>query len=277
LVSALEMPVEDLEQRAAQFGEALRDIERQRLVARDLLAGDRRRAVEKLEEQAATLRREARTALIAVAEGALASEEASSDAEEAAKTAIGAAIPEFFEPKLAEISRTFSTEVEGILGSHVQRAESLVGTVRETAAVLFEIPSIPFDPSETLVIAREPYWVTQKWSETLNPFTEGALDKLLPSGVRTARLKRRLAEQVDELVQRNVENLRWATLQNVDAAFRHFETWFDDRLAETMEATRGAIDAALLKRREHADRVRDDLARLRQGAELLTTIGEELN
>jgi hypothetical protein len=276
-IRALEMPVEDLEQRAAQFGEALRDIERQRLVARDLLAGDRRRAVEKLEEQAATLRREARTALIAVAEGALASEKASSDAEEAAKTAIAAAIPEFFEPKLAEISRTFSTEGEGILGSHVQRAESLVGTVRETAAVLFEIPSIPFDPSETFVIAREPYWVTQKWSETLNPFTEGALDKLLPSGVRTSRLKRRLAEQVDELVQRNVENLRWATLQNVDAAFRRFETWFDDRLAETMEATRGAIDAALLKRREHADRVRDDLARLRQGAELLTTIGEELN
>jgi len=127
------------------------------------------------------------------------------------------------------------------------------------------------------VIAREPYWVTQKWSETLTPFTEGALDKFLPSSVRTARLKRRLVAQVDELVQRNVENPRWATLQNLDAAFRRFEAWFDDRLAETIEATRGATDAALLKRCEHADRVRDDFARLWQGAKLLTTIREELN
>ena len=167
--------------------------------------------------------------------------------------------------------------MERILGSHVQRAEALVGRVRETAAALFEIPSIPFDASETFVIAREPYWVTQKWSETLNPFTEGALDKLLPASVRAVRLKRRLAEQVDELVQRNVENLRWATLQNLDAAFRRFEAWFDDRLAETIEATRGAIDTALLKRREHADRVRDDLARLQQGAELLTNIRAKLS
>jgi GTPase Era involved in 16S rRNA processing len=273
-IRALEMPVEDLEQRAGQFREALRDIESQRLVARDLLTGDRRRAHEKLEEQAAILRSEARTALIAVAERALAFE---GDGEEVAKTAIAAAIPEFFEPKLAEISRSFSAQVEGILGSHVQRAQSLVATVRETAAALFEIPSISFDASETFVIAREPYWVTQKWSETLNPFTEGALDKLLPASVRAARLKRRLTEQVDELIQRNVENLRWATLQNLDAAFRRFEAWFDERLAETIEATRGAIDAALLKRREPADRIRDDLARHRQGAKLLANIRAELS
>jgi hypothetical protein len=75
----------------------------------DLLTGDRRRAHEKLEEQATILRREARTTLTTVAERALTSK---GDAEEAAKAAIAAAIPEFFEPKLAEISRSFSTEVE---------------------------------------------------------------------------------------------------------------------------------------------------------------------
>jgi hypothetical protein len=272
-IRALEMPVEDLEQRAAQFGEALRHIESQRVVARDLLTGDRRRAHEKLEEQATILRREARTTLTTVAERALTSE---GDAEEAAKAAIAAAIPEFFEPKLAEISRSFSTEVEGILGNHVQSAEALVGTVRETAAALFEIPSILFDASETFVIAREPYWVTQKWNETLNPFSEGALANLLPAGLRAARIKRRLVEQIDELVQRNVENLRWATLQNLDAAFRRFEGWFDERLAEAIEATRGAIDAALTKRREHAEQARDHLVRLRQAAELLVAIREEL-
>jgi hypothetical protein len=38
-----------------------------------------------------------------------------------------------------------------------------------------------------------------------------AVDKLLPASVRAARLKRRLAGEIDDLVQRNVENLRWAT------------------------------------------------------------------
>jgi hypothetical protein len=87
-IRALEMPIEDLERRAAQFAEALRDIERQRLVARDLLAGDQRRAVEQLEEQAAALRREARTTLIAVLDSGLDVGQQSGPAEAAAKSAI---------------------------------------------------------------------------------------------------------------------------------------------------------------------------------------------
>lgn len=142
-VRALEMPIEDLEQRAAQFGAALREIEQQRLVARDLLAGDRRRSQDQLEEQAAMLRREARTTFIGVLETTLAARAGSGAAEESAKRAIGEAIPEFFGPKLGEVSHTFSAVVEKILASHVRRAETLVGTVRQTAAALFEIPSVP--------------------------------------------------------------------------------------------------------------------------------------
>jgi GTP-binding protein EngB required for normal cell division len=275
-IRALEMPIADLEQRAAKFHEALRDIERHRLVARDLLAGDRRRAVEKLEGQAIALRREARTTLLGVVEAALASEQQPGSAEGAAKRAVAAAIPQFFETRLAGVSRGLGAAIEEILAGHVQRAKSLVSTVRQTAASLFEIPPIPFYATDSFVIAREPYWVTQKWDETLNPFRAGAVDKLLPAGLRRARLKRRLIEQIDELAQRNVENLRWATLQNLDAAFRRFEAWFDERLAETIDATRGAIDAALVKRREHVDRAQDDLVRFRQGAESLAAIRDEL-
>jgi GTP-binding protein EngB required for normal cell division len=276
-IRALEMPIDDLEQRAAQFTEALRDIERQRLVARDLLAGDRRRAIEQLEEQATALRREATTTLLAAAEAALIADAKSGRAGEAAKSAIATGIPEFFEPKLAEISRVFGAQVEEMLAGHVRRAERLIETVRQTATTLFEIPAIPFDASESFVIVREPYWVTQKWSDTLNPLGEGALDKLLPAAARGPRLRRRLTGEIDDLVQRNVENLRWATLQNLEMTFRRFAGWFDDRLAETIEATRGAIDTALFKRREHADLAHNDLGRLRRGAEQLTSIRKELN
>lgn len=268
-IRALEMPVEDLEQRAAQFTQALREIEAQRLVSRDLLAGDRRRALEKLEAQAAALRREARVALLAASKPPI-------GAGQGVNSAIAAAIPDFFEPKLAEISHAFGAEVEEILAGHLRRAEALIGTVRQTAAAIFEVPAIPFEASEAFVIRREPYWVTQKWNQTLNPLAAGLVENLLPAALHAARVRKRLTAEIDELVQRNVENLRWATLQNLDSAFHRFSGWFDDRLAEAIEATRGAIDAALNRRREHADRAQGELDRFRRGVELLTAVKEEL-
>ena len=56
-------------------------------------------------------------------------------------------------------------------------------------------------------------------------------------------------------MQHNVENLRWATLQGLDDTFRRFEATLDDRLAEAIEATHGAITAALSKKRDQADQV----------------------
>jgi hypothetical protein len=275
-VRALEMPLEDLEQRAGQFGEALRDIERQKLVARDLLAGDRRRAVETLEERAAALRQEARAALMAALDRALAERESGTSLEAAGKAAIAAAIPEFFGPKLEQVSHAFAAEVEATLAQHVGQAERLIAAVRETAAALFEIPSIPAAGSDTFVMAREPFWVTQKWDETIGALAGGAIDKMLPSGLRIGRIRKKLAIEVDELVQRNVENLRWATLQNLDDAFRRFTGWFDERLAETIGATHGAIDAALTKRREHAEQAQDELAQLREASDWITTAKREL-
>ncbi len=102
------------------------------------------------------------------------------------------------------------------------------------------------------------------------------VDKLLPASVRAARLKRRLAGGIDDLVQRNVENLRWATLQNLEDAFRHFSAWFDERLTEAIAATRGSIDAALGRRRDHARDAEHDLARLREGEQRLAAAREEM-
>ncbi len=167
-IRALEMPIEDLEQRARQFAEALREIEDQRQAARDLVAGDRRRALDRLEARTRTLRSEARTVLFAVPGRTLAGRRRGEREEEAVRNAIAAAIPDFFGPRMEEISRALGSEVEETLARHVRRADALIVSVRETAAALFEIPSIPSGGSEVFAIKREPYWVTQKWDETLD-------------------------------------------------------------------------------------------------------------
>jgi hypothetical protein len=275
-VRALEMPIQDLETRAAQFAAALREVERQRGAAQDLLAGDQRRARATLEARAEALREEARGKLLAVIAQGSPAKGGPAEVENAARAALAAAIPEFFGPKLAEVSHAFSHEVEETLAQHVAAAEKLIGSVREKAAALFDIPVIPAGGAEVFEMAREPFWVTQRWDQTIGSLAGGTVEKLLPAGLRAARLKKRLSAEIDELAQRNVENLRWATLQNLENAFRRFSGWFDERLTEAIGATQGAIEAALNKRRGHEQQVENELSRLRDAADWVATAQREL-
>lgn len=267
LIRALEMPMDDLARRADQFAEAVRSIEQQRLQARDLLAGSRRRMLEGLEARAAMLREDARSSLIPLVDRAFSEGRTGAEAERAAKRAIGAAIPDFFEGAMECIAETAAKDLDAILVEHVHRATRVIDSVRITAAELFEVPAAPEAAVEMFVSARKPYWVTQKWDETLNPFRRGFLDTLMPRSIYRMRAKRRLAAEIDNLARRNVENLRWATLQNIEDAFRRFHAWFDEALSEAIEATKGAIEAARRKRCEHADQAEEDLSRLRSASD----------
>lgn len=245
----------------------MRTIEQQRLRARDLLAGDRRRMLDALEAHAEALREDARSSLVPLVDRAFSETRTNAEAEGAAKLAISAAIPGFFDGAMERVAGRAAEQLDSVLGEHVDRASRVVDSVRETAAQLFEIPFASEPSSGMFVPAREPYWVTRKWEETLNPFAGRLFDKLMPRRIYQARAKKRLAAEIDNLSRRNVENLRWATLQNIEDAFRRFHTWFDDSLSEALDATRGAIEAAREKRRDHAEQAQEDLVRLREASE----------
>jgi hypothetical protein len=272
----LELPLDDLADRGRRFGEALQIIEQQRLRAADLLAGDRRRLRAAIEAQAETLREESRASLLPLIDRAFTEAASQSAAEANARQAIAAAIPGLFEAALEQASGELRHRMAALLGEHIARAEDVVGAVRRTAAQLFEIPIVENIGAEAFVAARQPYWVTQKWEETLNPFSAGLLDALAPPALRRARLKRRLAVEVTGLVARNAENLRWATLQNVEAAFQRFAAWFDGALGDAIAATGGAIDAARRQRLEHADQAAANLARYQHAATWIAARRQEL-
>ncbi len=90
-------------------------------------------------------------------------------------------------------------------------------------------------------------------------------------------MKKRLSRQIDTLVRHNVENLRWATLQNLNDAFHRFALTLDQRFVETIAATHGAIEATYVRRREHAKAILDDVARMESVAADLTKICEEIH
>ncbi len=271
----LEMPIEDLAKRGATLQEALGRISGEERVIRDLLAGDRRRAVEQLEMHAERLRQRGRQCLTEVLEKVL-SQSGQANLESAAQEAVAAAIPEFFEGELTETSKAFSRTVEEILAGHQTRIDELVNLVRRTAADLFDVPYAASAESERFKLGQEPYWVTQKWSDRLFSLPTGLVDRLLPTGPRKARLRAQLQEQASELVQRNVENLRWATLQGLDNTFRRFTTMLEERLSNAIEATQGAVKAATTTRSTVSDRVDTQLAALRQISGALATLRAEL-
>jgi hypothetical protein len=263
LVRALEMPIADLERRTRSFNDILDSIEPKRTMTADLLAGDRRRSVKSLEACAEQLRRKASEELLQIAQNAWLTQAPTNDAGETVDATLAAAIPDYFEVRLRNLAKRIADEIEAILALHRGRVDELVTSVRQNAADLFDIGIVAREPTEAIVISRDPYWITQNWEVKLVVLPQALIERVLPSSIRQQRLRRRIAYTVSELVQRNVENLRWALLQAIDDSFRRFNMQADERIGEVLEATKGAIKAALDLRRQESNRSQVELERLR--------------
>jgi Dynamin family len=266
-VRALEMPIADLERRTNCFNVILESIEPKRTMMADLLAGDRRRSIESLEAYAEQLRRNARKDLLDIAQDAWLTPVSANNGGDPANTALTAAIPDYFETQLRNLSEGIAGSIEAMLAQHRGRVDELVTSIRQNAADLFDIGIVAREPAEAIVISRDPYWITQKWEVKLVVLPEALIDHLLPASIRQRRLRTRTAQTISELVQRNVENLRWALLQAIDDSFRRFNLQVDERIGEVLEATKGAIKAALDLRRQESNRSQLELERLRRAAD----------
>jgi hypothetical protein len=277
LIQSLKMPIANLEQCRETLDRKLADIERQRTAAQDLLDGDQRRTVEYLEKQAESLRQKTRHHLMGILREHCPTSGAEMPDQAAAEEALAAAIPGLFERELGEMSRTFDRYVTEVLKPHQQRAEELISGIRRTAADLLAIPYHAPEAAGIFQMKRRPYWVAHKWPSSLNPIPLEWTERLLPQSMRRARLINRLENQVDDLITRNVENLRWATLQNLNATFRQFSSGLKEQLALTLAATQGAIRAAWEKRQLQADVAADETYKYEEALERFAKLADQLS
>jgi len=264
-IRSLRLPAEKLEEKRRLFEKSLEETENQKKVAKDLLAGDRRRMVELLENEADRLRSRAREYLADVMEKALdetPSKGASRADSEAVQNAVAEAVPALFERELGAVTRRFEERLAEVFDVHRRRADDLIEGVRRAAADLFEIPFRPVPLSPTFEAVRQPYWVSRQWETALGRLPEGLVVSILPPSLRRKHFRAHLERAMGSLVVQNVENLRWATLQNLDRTFHRFSNALEARLVETLKATRGAIERAVAKRRETAEAVADEIERL---------------
>jgi GTP-binding protein EngB required for normal cell division len=274
-IQSFQMPLAELDNRRQELSRRLGEIERQRIMAEDLLEGDRKRTLEYLEEQAENLRQKARQHLSGILREYSSSSGGMPD-QVALEKAIADTIPGLFERELGDMSRSFDRYVTDVLQPHKQRAEDLMGEIRRSAAELFAIPYHAPEAEGVFQMKRKPYWVAHKWPSSLNTIPLEWIDKLLPHTIQRSRIIKRLEEQVESLVNRNVENLRWETLQNLNATFRQFAFGLKEQLRLTMTATQGAIQVAWEKRQNQAETVDRELQRLEGTLARFAKIEQEL-
>ena len=274
-VRALNMPIEELAAKSEAFQDALRSIEEQLRITRDLLTGDHRRLREALDSRISGLRKEITAKLASVIDASL-SGAAPTAWEATARRALSEAMQAEFEAAREPLASAFAADAGAALLGCEGRVNALIDRVRRTAADIFDVPLGPDTEHEAFELGEDPYWVTESTSATLIPDPSRLIDRLLPARLRRPRLRARMIRQTDDLIVRNAENLRWAILRGLDETFRKATAQFEERLDETIRATRDVIRDALARRRNQSFAVQPEIDRLVEASASLASLREEL-
>ena len=258
VLKALELPQQELGEKIAVFEESLKRAASERRLIQDVLEGDKKRVAAFVEEQIHDLRRTAAQFLKNIMNRGAVSCRSRKSAKADIQQAWAEAIPDFFEQQQAVLNECVTAKLLECLAPHEKRLTHLVETLRHTAADLFRVPYSPLRQEETLEIKRKPYWVLNTWNIDPLPVLQS------------------MDQRVDRLVRRNVENIRWSMLQNLNVSFARFSRRTRDCLDETVASTKGAMEAAHARRQTHSENIETEVTRMSGLIEVLKELKTEL-
>jgi hypothetical protein len=228
---ALKQPQQELEEKIGVFQQSLKQAENERRLIQDVLEGDKMRVTVFVEEQARELARQSEQFLKAIMHRGPVSRSYGQSSKAGIQQAWADAIPDFFEERRKALNERVKERLLECLTPHEQRLSQLIETLRRTAADMFRVPYKPLSSEEVLSIKRRPYWVLSTWKTDPLPILQS------------------MGQRLDGLVRRNVENIRWSMLQNLNLSFASFARRTGERLDETVAATQGAMQTAHARRR----------------------------
>ena len=253
-LQALHLPEKTLEKKLLLFEKSLQQAVQDRMIIQDILEGDKKRMTAFIEGHAQALREESKTFLKEIMNQGARFKSYGKSTKELVQESWAESIPDFFENKQAELNESVKSRLLDSLAPHEQRTEQLIETLRKTAADLFQVPYRPLHHENALETLRRPYWVLNTWNTDAIPMLKS------------------MDHRLDDLVRRNVENLRWSTMQNVNISFASFASRIKERLEETMAATQGAMKTASSRKKDHGETVAQELYRLEKVAGAFETL-----
>lgn len=274
---ALTMPLDELQRKRHAFQDALVTARQKRQQAADLLRGDRKRLVERINERAATLGKQAETHFTTVVETAVAAPNLD-EAETIARQRLADAAETFFAAQYEPFSQGIQVEATALLQTHAHQADGLVDELRRLAADLFAFTFVPLHPDEPPTRLQTPYWSRSALMGGLGlPIPPGLWERLLPPAKRRQRILNRLRPLAERLALRNTEQLRWAVVQNTEQVMRQFQSHLDARWQETIEVTVQVLETAAARREQQVTASATALAELAQLITLLQDLAQELS
>jgi GTP-binding protein EngB required for normal cell division len=270
-LAASRLPAEELTRRLEEFRVAERTFDAERNLRLDVLSGDRQRLLTELNNRAAQMRERVQRSLHWDIDRQIAS---SSDVR-VIRLDIADRLPKLFQTEFETLEAHERQHLEELLGHHQAQADDLIAKVRHAAAKLLEIPFMAPQAGDAFEAKKIPYWIDAP-REALGNAPRSLLTALLPADMKRRRVRAQLVADADEMVARNVENLRWSIRQNLEDAIRRFQLELDERLQASQSATRQAIEEALKRRGQVEVESRDEISALASVHERLVDIASAL-
>jgi GTPase SAR1 family protein len=243
-LNAVQLPRRELEEKIGIFEKSLTRAATERRLIQDVLEGDKKRITAFVEEQAHDLRRIAGQFLEEIMNRGAVSRISGISAKAGIQEAWAESIPDFFGQQQEALNGRVKERLVECLTPHEQRLADLVETLRHTAADLFRVPYRPLGQETALEIKKRPYWVLSTWNTDPLPILKS------------------MDQRLDGLVRRNVENIRWSMLQNLNISCAGFARRTRERLDETVAATKGAMEAARSRQQASGEHIESEVTRM---------------
>ena len=243
IAHALTVPLFELDEKIGFFEAASVEFQRERTDLEDLLTGEWRRALGRLDH----LCDEADKGAQREVEGLLKTLGAPGEPQ-AARSDVESAMSAVFDREFSAIAATMDAELAHAIEIHQQRYRALAVRVGETAAALFDIASPVPAPEQGFHAERKPYWVGQMQVDSLTSLTVDGVAGLLPRKLRERRQQAKLRTAVTKAVTRNISDLHWTMRQNIDDSFRRLLASSNEMVETSISSTNGLLKMARERR-----------------------------
>lgn len=271
----IDLPREDLARRAERFEAHLAKIDRERVYLHDRVRGDHQRLLKEVEQRAAILSQHAQEALAGLVQKACNGARHDTEIsrfETQIRSTLSDDVRRLFERVTEDLLAMVTERFQSLQDLHCRDMEIFIHRIRQAAADLFEVPCIEGVVLDRLDLVREPHMVEHRWVTSFTEEAASYLSRFLPRSVRVRWIERRLQENVRYLATRNIGELRWTTGQNLDEAFRRFETRIETQLTSVLDSIRASIRTAWTLQEQRESRQGPEISRLQHHRQRLEQV-----
>lgn len=265
---AMELPLETLEQKLAEFRQYASTASQHRQEMLDRLRGDETRLVQELEKSIAVLRETAHKVLLQLSE-----EAGLPTYDDSQVDSFHQAVREYFDHERTALGSHYREVLNDILVERARRAQEIRENLRQEAASLLEFPHFPLLVEDVMVELEESAWMIE---HLMIPVRPKWADRWLSESKREQRHARQREKLAHELVIQNAEKVRWWVLRTIQQSTHAFGQRITLEVDKTIQQIDQALRAGYAQRSEQQEIQHEILAMLAANRQHLREIWQEI-